>query len=69
MDFYEAPGNQTRCVCIQTIDDSCFRGDRYFSLFLYSESDSVQTSKKPVLVTITDDEENGEEINTNWDQD
>ena len=60
MDFFEVPGNQTRCVCVQIIDDSCFRGNRYFNLFLFCDKDSVRTSTKPVFVTIMDDEENGE---------
>lgn len=60
MDFFDAPGNQTRCVCVRIVDDSCFRGDRHFNLFLYCDKDSVRTSIEPVSVTIIDDEENSE---------
>ena len=62
MDFFDAPGNQTRCVFIQIIDDEFFRGNRSFNLFLYCDKDSVRTSTEPVSVMIMDDEINGELI-------
>ena len=31
----EVPGNQTRCVCVQIIDDSCFRGNRTRTLCVH----------------------------------
>lgn len=59
MDFFEAPGSQIRCVCIQVIDDCSFTGERSFNLTLFSDHDSVRPLPEPVSVLIMDDEGEG----------
>ena len=59
MDFFAVPGNQARCVCILVINDQSFRGNRSFSLTLFSDSEGVRTATEPVSVVIMDDDDEG----------
>ena len=60
MDFFEIPGEQSRCVCIEIVDNSNCTGNKSFSLTLYPLSDAVTAATEPVLVTIIDDDIDGE---------
>lgn len=59
MEFFQAPINQTRCVCIEIIDDAFYKGNRTFNLTLYSDHDFVKPLSEPVSVLIMEDEGNG----------
>ena len=63
MDFFNAPGPQTRCVCIQIINDVCFRGERNFNLTLYCDQEFIRPSAQPVSVLIMEDEDEGKKYN------
>jgi hypothetical protein len=56
MDFFPFPGNQTRCVGIQIIDDSLFRCNRTFNLTLSCDDYFVRPSPYPTSVLIIEDE-------------
>ena len=60
MDFFQSPGDQTRCVGIQIIDDSLFRCNRAFTLSLSCDDYSVRASQDPSSVLIVEDDPAGE---------
>ena len=60
MDFFPFPGNQTRCVGIQIIDDSLFRCNRTFNLTLSCDDYFVRPSPYPTSVLIIEDEPEGQ---------
>lgn len=55
MDFFDSPINQTRCVCIEIIDDAIYKGNRSFNLTLYSDHSFVRIVSECVSVFIIED--------------
>lgn len=60
MEFFEIPGEQTRCICIEIVDDSNCTGNRTFSLTLYPLNEFITVPTEPVNVTIIEDDIDGE---------
>ena len=60
MDFFPFPGNQTRCVGVQIIDDLLFRCNRTFNLTLSCGDYFVRSSPYPTSVLIIEDEPEGQ---------
>ena len=67
MDFFQAPISQTRCVCIEIIDDALIKGNRTFNLTLHSDHDFVKPLSTFVPVLIMEDERDGKVYSYVWE--
>ena len=67
MDFFQAPISQTRCVCVEIIDDALIKGNRTFNLTLHSDHDFVKPLSTFVPILIMEDERDGKEYSYVWE--